>query len=147
MCHLQRDLCTVFRRNAKIELLRGIPLFSGCSRRRLAEISMIADEIDLPAGRTLIREGERGRQFIVVAQGSVDVSRKGRKLPIRGESEFFGEIALLRGSRALATVTTATPVRALVITDRGFRNLIKDVPSVQRKILQSLLEQWTADAP
>jgi hypothetical protein len=47
------------RKNAKIELLRRTPPFSSCSKRELAEIAAIADEIDIPDGKAFIREGER----------------------------------------------------------------------------------------
>ena len=136
----------MLRKNAKIELLRRVPLFSGCSKRELAEIALIADEIDVASGKTLIREGERGRQFIVIIDGSVKVSKKGRSVPIRGGAEFFGEIALLSDAPTNATVTTTSPVRALVVVDRGFRELIERSPGIQIRVLRSLAERLAPDA-
>ena len=57
------------RRNAKIELLRSVPLFSGCSQKELGQISAIADELYQPDGTTLIDEGTRGREFFVLVRG------------------------------------------------------------------------------
>ena len=133
------------KKDAKIELLRRVPLFSACSKSELAEIASLADEIHFDAGRTLIREGARGREFIVVVDGSVDVRRKGRKLPVRGGDSFFGELALLTNSPRSATVTTRTPVRALVIADHSFQRLLSTSRTIQMKVLRSLAERLAAD--
>ena len=85
-------------RNVKIDLLRQVALFKGCSKRELGEIARIADEIDFPEGKTLITQGEPGKQCFVLIEGSVDVVKGGKKVPeMRGGSEIFGEIALLSG--------------------------------------------------
>ncbi len=68
-------------RNAKIDLLRRVTLFSGCSKRELAEIARITDEIDFPAGKVLIRQGDPGRQLFIVVDGSVVVTRDGKTAP------------------------------------------------------------------
>jgi len=128
----------VFGKNAKIELLRRVPLFAECSKAELANIAQIADEIGFPAGRTLIEEGKPGREFFVIVDGTVEVRRGGRKLPLRGDSHSYGEMALLSGKPRSATVTTTSPVRALVITDRAFKRLLQDVPSLSAKLLASL---------
>src|SRR6478735_4798177 len=128
----------MFGKNAKIELLKGVPLFSECSKSELARVAQVADEIAFPAGRTLIEEGKAGREFFVIADGTVDVRRNGRKLPQRGDSNYYGEMALLTGKPRNATVTTTSPVRALVITDRAFKGLLHDVPSLSPKLLASL---------
>jgi CRP/FNR family cyclic AMP-dependent transcriptional regulator len=135
----------MFAKNAKIELLKKVPLFSECSKRELAEIALVADELALPAGRTLMEEGKPGREFFVIADGTVEVRRRGRKLPARGDANSFGEIALLTGKARSATVTTTSPVRTLVITDRAFRRLLQDVPSLAPKLIASLAERLDRD--
>lgn len=133
-------------RNAKIELLRGVPLFASCSKAELGRIGSLADELDLGEGATLIREGERGREFLVIVGGTVRVTRRGRKLRDLGPGDFIGEIALVSDVPRTATVTATSPVRLLVITDRAFRGLIEGMPSIATKILQSLGERLHADA-
>jgi len=135
----------VFAKNAKIELLKKVPLFSECSKRELEYIAQIADEIAFPAGRTLIEEGKPGREFFVIAEGTVEVRRKGRKLPMRGDSNYFGEMALLTGKPRNASVTTTSPVRALVITDRAFKQLLNQVRSLSPKLLASLATRISED--
>ena len=128
-------------RNAKIDLLREVSLFAGCSKRELGDIARIADEIDFVAGKTLITQGEPGRQCFVVIEGSVDVARDGKKVAPRGSSEIFGEIALLSGGPCTSTVTTATPVRALVISPQAFQALLDRSPSIQRRVLHTMSER------
>jgi CRP-like cAMP-binding protein len=132
----------MMRKDAKMELLRKVTLFAGCSKKELGQIALIADEIDFPPGKTLITQGQTGRQFFVVIEGEVSVMKSGDKLPSeRGGSEFFGEISLVSGSPATATVETVTPTRALVITPQHFRALLDRSPSIQRRVLHSFSER------
>jgi len=129
------------RRDAKIELLRGVPLFSGCSGKELGQISALADELYQPEGTTLITEGTKGREFFVLVAGSVDVRRNGRKLRELGSGSFFGEIALVSETPRTATVVATSPVRLLVITGQSFSRLLRETPSIQAKVLAALAER------
>lgn len=131
----------MLKKNAKVELVKSIPLFSACSRKELAEIAALVDEVDLASGTTLIREGERGRQFFILLEGTVEVRRNGRKLPARAEAGFFGEISLLTDSPTTATVTASSPVRTLVITPQAFRGLLQRSPGIQLKVLSVLAQR------
>ena len=133
-------------KDAKIDLLKDVPLFAGCSKTELQRIASLADELDLGDGATLIREGERGREFIVIADGTVRVTRKGKQLRELGAGDFIGEIALVADVPRTATVTATSPVRLLVVTDRAFRGLLEQMPSIAKKVLQSLGERLHADA-
>jgi len=134
------------RKNTKVELLQAVPLFSSCSKTELQRIASLADELDLGDGATLIREGERGREFLVIVEGTVSVTKGGRKIRDLGSGAFIGEIALISDVPRTATVTATSPVRLLVVTDRAFRGLIEDAPSIATKVLQSLGERLHADA-
>ena len=133
-------------KDAKIDLLKNVPLFAGCSKTELQRIASLADELDLGDGATLIREGERGREFIVIAEGTVKVTRSGKQLRELGAGDFIGEIALVADVPRTATVTATSPVRLLVVTDRAFRGLLEQMPSIAKKVLQSLGERLHADA-
>ena len=130
------------RANSKIDLIKGVPLFSGASKSELAEIAAIADEIDLPAGKVLIEEGDHGREFFVLIEGTADVMQGGNKVGrLLGPGDFFGEIALISKAPRTATITTTSPVRALVITDRAFRHLLDHAPNIQIGALLALAER------
>jgi CRP/FNR family transcriptional regulator, cyclic AMP receptor protein len=142
---LRRDNGRVLRKDAKIELLRRVPLFELCSKRELREIASIADELPLPEGRRLAVEGAAGHEFMVVVEGTAEVRRKGRQVNLLGAGDFLGEIALITGRKRTASVTTLEPTRLLVITERDFRRLIRDVPSIQPKVMQALAARLEAD--
>jgi len=136
----------VLHRDAKIELLKRVPLFSACSKKELGQVALAADEIDVREGKVLTAEGDPGREFFVLVEGSADVRRKGRKVNTMGPGDFFGEIALVSDRPRTATVTVTSPARLLVVTDRAFRELMKRVPSIQLKVMATLVERLPADA-
>ncbi len=133
------------RKNAKVELIRNVPLFAECSRRELAEVASIADEIDLPAGKEMTHEGGPGREFFVLIDGEAAVTKRNRRINRMGPGDFFGEIALLRDTPRTATVVAETPVRALVITARNFRTLLDHSPQIQGKVLSALAARLSPD--
>jgi CRP-like cAMP-binding protein len=128
----------VLRKNAKLELIKRVPLFSGCSKRELDEVAAIADELSIDEGKELTHEGATGHEFLVLIDGSADVRRKGRKINTLGAGDFLGEIALITGAPRTATVTTTSPSRMLVVTARDFRSLLRHMPSLQLKVLEAL---------
>ena len=133
-------------KNAKIELIRKVPLFSQCTKKELAAIAAQADELTLSEDRVLVRQGERGREFVVIAEGSADVHRNGRRINRLGAGDFLGEIALLSDRPRTATVTTTSPTRVLVLTDGAFRRVTTELPSVLTRLLAVLSERLHADA-
>lgn len=128
-------------RNGKTEAMRAVPLFSRLSHRELAAVAALADEVDLPAGRVLMQEGDRGREFIVLLDGEAEVAKDGRPIRTLGAGDFLGEIALVARVPRTATVTAKTDVRALVITDQGFRSLMASTPDIQAKVLEAFAER------
>jgi len=78
----------MLRKNAKIELLKRVPLFERCSQRELGQIAMLADELDLPSARDLTREGAGGFEFIILVEGEADVVRGVRVVNELGPGDF-----------------------------------------------------------
>jgi CRP-like cAMP-binding protein len=134
------------RKNEKLDLIAKVPLFAGLSKAELAKVAAIADEIDVPEGKVLMRQGERGREFFVLLDGEAEVRRNGRKLATRRAGEFFGEIALVSDRPRVATVTATTPLNALVIRDVEFRALINRTPQIALKVLEAFADRLPADA-
>jgi CRP-like cAMP-binding protein len=118
-----------------------VPLFGGLSKGQLGSIAQLADEVTVPAGKVLIAEGDRGRQFFVLTEGTADVRRKGRKINTMAKGDFFGEIALVSDRPTTASVTVTEPSSLLVITVSGFRRLLRDSPDVQHKVLLALAQR------
>ncbi len=128
-------------KDAKVELIRKVPLFSHCSKRQLQRVAASADELDLPEGKELTREGETGREFFVLLEGAAVVRRKGRRVRTLGKGDFLGEIALVSKTPRTATVTTTEPTRVLVVTAQSFSSLMRDSPDIQRGIVAALAER------
>ena len=89
----------------------------------------------------LCKEGDIGHEFFVIVDGETEVTRKGKKLAIRGGGEFVGEIALLEKTRRMATVTAKTDLRLFVLTEGDFRQLVKSNPGVQSKVMNALAQR------
>jgi CRP-like cAMP-binding protein len=134
------------RRDAKVELLKKVPLFSDCSKTELRALAKTADEIDLREGTVMTREGRPGREFFVLVGGEARVTRKGKKIADLSGGDWFGEIALLTDRPRTATVTATSSVDVLVITDRRFRTVVETMPSIALKVLSSVSERLTQDA-
>lgn len=128
-------------RNAKIELLSKVPLFSACNRRDLDRIASLADELDVPKGKVLIRQGDTGWECFVIAEGMAKATMRGRGSATLGPGSFFGEMSLLDGGPRSATVTAETDMHLLVLSSRDFSSLVNDVPAVARRILRGLAER------
>lgn len=128
----------MLRKNAKVTLIRRVPLFGGLSKRELDEVAGIADELAIAEGTELTLEGAAGHEFLVLVEGAADVRRRGRKVNTLGSGDFLGEIALVTGRPRTATVTTTAPSRMLVITARDFKSLLRRTPSLQLKILDAV---------
>jgi CRP-like cAMP-binding protein len=131
----------MLRRDRKMDLLKRVPLFSGCSKQELGQVSRIADEIDLREGKTLIKEGTPGREFFVLVDGTAEIRRKGKKIDTAGPGDFFGEMALLSDQPRNATVVTTSQVDALVVTARNFRMLIETNPLIALKVMRAVADR------
>jgi CRP/FNR family cyclic AMP-dependent transcriptional regulator len=128
----------------KIETIKKVPLFAHCSKEELAEVARLADEIDLPEGKVLTTQGQRGHEFLVLLEGSADVVKDGETIAKLGAGDFFGEIALISQIPRTATVTATSPIRALVVADHDFRTLLDRSPGTALKVLQALAERLPA---
>ena len=127
-----------FRRDAKLIALKQAPLFEGLSRKQLEQVARLSDDLDLPAGTVLCKEGSRGREFFVILEGEAEITKGSRHVATVGPGDFFGEIALLEHLQRTATVTAATPLRVFVISDLAFKGVLDTDPTIERKLLRTL---------
>lgn len=136
----------MLRRDAKVELLKRVPLFAECSKAELRQIAKITDEVSLRNGATLMKEGRPAHEFLVLVDGTARVTQKGKTLADVGAGDWLGEIALLTKSPRTATVTATSPIQALVITDRAFRQLVQKTPTIAVKVLTCVANRLARDA-
>ena len=128
-------------RGRKVDLLRKIPLFSECSRAELDAVARVTDELALPEGRVLMKQGARGRELVVLVEGDVAIERNGKQIAVRGSGDFLGELALVTGRPRTATATATTDLRVLVLDGLGFDRLLWDVPTIGLKIMRAVAER------
>jgi CRP-like cAMP-binding protein len=135
-----RTLSTEYRinRDEKIRRLEEVPMFADCTRRQLREVAAISRVVELPAGTVLTRTGEPGEEFFVLVAGSATVELSPRKRRRLGPGDFFGEMSLLDGEPRSATVRAETDVRLLVILRRNFQALLREVPELTHRVLETL---------
>lgn len=118
--------------------LAKVPLFSECSKKDLQTIARVVKDIDHPAGTVIAREGEPGVGLFVIVEGEAGVTIGGKEKTTLTPGDFFGEIALLDGGPRTATVTAATDVKLLGLTEWVFRGLMQEHSSIAVKTLQQM---------
>jgi CRP/FNR family transcriptional regulator, cyclic AMP receptor protein len=134
----------------RVEALKRVPLFADLDSSNLELIAKRAEEVDAPAGKTLIRQGEPGREFILILEGSARVEKDGRTFSQLSAGDFLGEMSLIDGKPRVATVIAESPSKLLVIKNDAFQSLLDEVPGFRNKILVVLsdrlrgLQSWRA---
>lgn len=117
-----------------IALLRRVSLFDPLPAPNLEAIARRAGWLNLPGGTAVIREGDAGDRYYVLASGAVRVEREGRVLRDLDEvGDGFGEIALLRDVPRTATVTTTADSLFLTIDRLSFLAAVTGNPLVRAR--------------
>jgi CRP-like cAMP-binding protein len=93
--------------------LRTVPLFESLSGDERRAIAPHADEIEVPEGTELVRQGEFAYEFFVIEDGTADVTRDGERN---------------------ATVVTTSSTRAIVMTEQALRSITRTSPAVADRI-------------
>ncbi len=123
----------------ELEMLRRTTLFRPLPIPQLEAVARRASWVTAPAGQVIIRKGEPGDRFYVLASGAVKVERDGALLrELTSPGDGFGEIALLRDVPRTATVTATTDTELLVIERGPFLAAVTGHPdafaSAQRQV-------------
>lgn len=125
-----------FRRDAHIERLAEVPLFSSCTTRQLEVIARNSIELVFRPGTKLAVEGKSGHECFILLEGEAEVTIGGRLVANIGPGDITGEMALLEKLPRSATVKALTPIRAMVMSRTDLNNVIEAVPAVARKMLR-----------
>jgi CRP/FNR family cyclic AMP-dependent transcriptional regulator len=128
----------LFNQDTKVQALKRVPLFEGLSKKELTELARVTEDLEVPAGEVLCKEGDTGQEFFVIVDGQTDITSKGKPVAARGGGDFVGEIALLEDTKRTATVTAKTPLRVFVLTRQDFRHLVNSNPNVEQKVMRAL---------
>jgi CRP/FNR family transcriptional regulator, cyclic AMP receptor protein len=132
--------------NAKIEALSKVPLFARCGRKELEFLVRHTDEVDLPAGRTLITQGKAADSFYLLLAGEATVRVDGRDRPALEPGSFFGEISMLDRGPATATVVTNGPSKVMVMSHAQFRDAIRANDQLLSQVMAAMAERLRRDS-
>lgn len=125
-------------RNAKIDHLQDVRLFSSCTVKELTQLARASDQIAVDDGTTIVTQGSLGHDFYLILEGRAAVLRDGEQVAELGPGEYFGELALLDGATRNATVTATEASTLLVLGQREFAAVLDTTPGVARKIMTQM---------
>ena len=137
----------LFSHDTKVDSLRRSPLFADLSKDELEHLARRTEDLEVPEGKILCREGETAQEFFVIIDGEVEVTKGGSRLRTLDDGDFFGEIGLFEDVPRTATVTAVTPLRFFVLTRQSFWGMVDSMPQVERKILRALARRLTEQDP
>ena len=125
--------------------LKSLPLFADVPDEELAQIAGFAQEVNVDAGRELVREGDFSYEFMAIEEGEAEVTRGGEHVADLGPGDFFGEMGLLEKTLRNATVTAKTPVRLITLTGWDLKRVERSAPEAMERIRTVLEERRQAD--
>jgi CRP-like cAMP-binding protein len=129
----------------KADRLKNVPLFQGLSDHEYDQLERWTDEIDVPTGKHLVTQGAYPHEFMVIEQGTAEVTLSGEHLADLGPGDFFGEIALLLDVPRTASVTASSDVTLVVMHERNFRAMEDEIPKVAQRV-NAVMEDRRAKA-
>ena len=122
------------------------PLFSGLSKKERKAVARLITPVAVAQGTVLTREGDPGREAMLIASGTARVERDGQNVAILGPGELFGELALLTGERRMAMVTAETDMVVAALSRQEFASLLDASPKIAQKILVDAVRRLRQNA-
>ena len=131
-------------RERRISLLRDVALFRGVTDDGLAAIADKATEISFDDGRTIVRQGEVGTGFFLIASGGARVVRDGEAIAHLRPGEFFGELSILDRQPRIAQVVADGSTTCLALASWDFEAILASEPGVALAILREVASRLRA---
>jgi cAMP-dependent protein kinase regulator len=122
---------------ARMELLRGLPLFEGVGDEELGTVGGLLDDIEVEAGEVLTTEGEAGCEAFLIVSGTAEVFVASRSIATLERGALFGEMAVLDGEPRSSTVRAATPMQLLVAGPEELSSMVA-MPAIAVRMLRTL---------
>jgi CRP/FNR family cyclic AMP-dependent transcriptional regulator len=121
--------------------LQSIALFESLPAASLRAIAQHADDLEIPEGTELARQGEFAYEFFVIEEGAADVLRDGERIAELGPGDFLGEMGIVGKVVRNATVVTTSPARVIVMSEQDFRSMARSNPEVASRISAAVEER------
>lgn len=126
------------RKDQKLEHLAQVPMFRGLNQNELRTLGRLTDEMSVKEGKVLCEEGTEGHEFFLVLAGEAHVKRGKKTIATLEPGQYFGELSLLDGGVRSATVVAGPDLQVLVIGQREFSSVLRELPNFSRKMLAQL---------
>src|SRR3954447_7954918 len=118
--------------------LAGVAIFSDLTKGELERVARWTDEVSVPEGYELAREGQFAHEFFIIEDGAAAVISNGNRIAELGAGDFFGEIGLLETERRTASVVATTPMRVIVIFQREFKQMEREMPGIADRLRSAI---------
>ena len=115
-----------------VELLRSVPLFAPLDLPTLERLARALKPLEAPAGAVIIRQGDHGDRYYVIAEGELEVSVDDRRVRTLSAGDGFGEIALLRDVPRTSSVVAKSDVSLYALEREQFIDAVGGNPTSQR---------------
>jgi CRP-like cAMP-binding protein len=125
---------------AEVEALRKVPFFSELTPADLERIARIGERRSYAPGDAIVTRDTATLGLFIILSGTVTLEAGGKTHTL-GPGAFFGEMALLGGTRRSATVTASEPVEAMAIETIYFRPFLIQNPSLAVTVLEGVVER------
>nr|WP_144294356.1 cation:proton antiporter [Rhodoligotrophos appendicifer] len=112
------------------QMVEKFPIFAGLDPEKRQELLMLFKPRSAEPGKKIIRVGDRADAMYFISSGSVQVSVGDKTIKL-GPGDFFGEMALLSGTRRTADVTATDYCQFLTLSVRDFRQFIARHPQLK----------------
>ena len=125
----------------KMAHLAAVPLFSACSKKELKELASLCDEVTVPAGKVIVRQGSTSFECYVVQDGTLKVEIDEHLVTTLNAGAHFGEFSPIDKRPRSATVTAVTEATLLILGPSQFSTALADIPGLGMKLLTSMAER------
>jgi len=135
----------------RVSLINKIHLFNGLKEDQLAGIAVKFDEIEVPAGQTVFKRGDKPEGFYIVFKGKVNVTRArdndGEQVIIwLVPGDYFGEEALVENRNRSATITATEDTTLLFLSRVHFDELLVKYANLKPNFLVAIKSHKLARA-
>lgn len=121
----------------RIAELQRVPLFASLTRTIIGELANRAEEIEVPAGAYLSRQGTVGDEVYIILRGSFAVRRHTRTVATRKKGDVIGEMSLIDSMPRTANVVAEKDSSVLVVHKRDFDDQLEK-PRVAQRVMRNL---------
>ncbi|MGI6856093.1 cyclic nucleotide-binding domain-containing protein [Mesorhizobium sp. 1B3] len=118
-----------------VRILSGVGLFDGLTQEQLRLLAFGAENMRIPAGRILYREGDQADSAFIVVSGRIELFREiegGERISVgtAGPDTILGELALIADSNRLTDAVVADDSELLRLSRSLFRRILEEFPEV-----------------